>query len=86
MAAGWSPDEVEAALAPYRDDAIDAAVAWIESVATARALVGEVTMAATRIGEIVRATKGYAYLDQAPIQRVDVCEGLKDTLIILAIA
>ena len=83
VAAGWSPDEVDAALAPYRDDEIDAAVAWIESVATARALVGEVTMAATRIGEIVRATKGYAYLDQAPIQRVDVCEGLKDTLIIL---
>ncbi len=83
VAAGWTPDEVERALTPYRDDAIDAAIAWMESVATARALVGEVTMAATRISEIVRATKGYAYLDQAPVQRVDVCEGIADTLVIL---
>ena len=83
VAAGWTPDEVERALSPYRDDAIDAAIAWMESVATARALVGEVTMAATRISEIVRATKGYAYLDQAPVQRVDVCEGIADTLVIL---
>jgi signal transduction histidine kinase len=83
VAAGWTPDEVERALTPYRNDAIDAAIAWMESVATARALVGEVTMAASRISEIVRATKGYAYLDQAPVQRVDVCEGIADTLVIL---
>ncbi|HET9878162.1 MAG TPA: ATP-binding protein [Candidatus Limnocylindria bacterium] len=81
--AGWVPDEVAPILEPYRDDAIEAAIAWIESVTTARALVGEVTMAATRIGDIVRAVKGYAYLDQAPTQRIDVRDGLRDTLVIL---
>lgn len=81
--AGWSPDGVAPILEPYRDDAIEAAIDWIESVSTARALVGEVTMAATRIGDIVRAVKGYAYLDQAPTQRIDVRDGLRDTLVIL---
>ena len=33
--------------------------------------------------EIVAAVKGYAYLDQAPVQRVDVREGLEQTLVIM---
>ncbi|HET7685619.1 MAG TPA: HAMP domain-containing sensor histidine kinase, partial [Candidatus Limnocylindria bacterium] len=53
------------------------------SVATASALLGEVAMAAERMSEIVRAVKGYAYLDQAPVQRVDLRAGLEDTLVIL---
>ena len=83
VAAGWTPEEVGSVLEAYRGDAIDAAIAWIESVTTARTLVGEVTMAATRIGDIVRAVKGYAYLDQAPTQRIDIRDGLRDTLVIL---
>jgi signal transduction histidine kinase len=47
-------------------------------------LLGEVQMAAERIAGIVGAVKGYAFLDQAPIQRFDVCKGLDDTLLILA--
>ena len=41
-------------------------------------------MAGERISEIVGAVKSYAYLDQAPIQRFNVCRGLDDTLLILA--
>jgi signal transduction histidine kinase len=40
-------------------------------------------MAAGRISAIVSATKGYAYLDQAPIQRFAVTQGIDDTLVIL---
>ena len=36
-----------------------------------------------RIIEIVNALKSYSYLDQAPIQSVDVHDGLNDTLIML---
>ena len=40
-------------------------------------------MAADRIGEIVHSVKGSAYLDQAPVQRIDVRTGLEQTLVIL---
>jgi hypothetical protein len=40
-------------------------------------------MAIGRISEIVAAVKGYAYLDQAPVQRVDVRTGLEQTLVIM---
>jgi signal transduction histidine kinase len=42
-----------------------------------------VKTAADRISEIVGAVKSYAYLDQAPVQRIDVRKGLDDTLVIL---
>ncbi len=43
----------------------------------------EIGAGAGRISEIVKALKGYAYLDQAPVQEVDVHEGLDSTLVIL---
>ncbi|MDE3088002.1 MAG: cyclic nucleotide-binding domain-containing protein [Chloroflexota bacterium] len=47
------------------------------------ALLDEVSQSAERISEIVKAVKSYSYLDQAPIQQVDVHEGLENTLVIL---
>ena len=36
-----------------------------------------------RISEIVKALKSYSYLDQAPVQAVDLHEGLDNTLLVL---
>jgi signal transduction histidine kinase len=46
-------------------------------------LLNEVSSSAERISIIVKAIKSYSYLDQAPIQEVDVHEGLENTLVIL---
>jgi signal transduction histidine kinase len=43
----------------------------------------EIGQAAGRISELVRALKGYSYLDQGPVQPVDLHQGLEDTLMIL---
>ncbi|MGH2463426.1 MAG: sensor histidine kinase [Candidatus Limnocylindria bacterium] len=83
-AAGWTPDDVRQALAGFDATSVEAAVRWLSSVATADELLAEVQMAAERISSIVGAVKGYAYLDQAPIQRFNVCRGIDDTLLILA--
>jgi len=83
-AAGWTPDDVRQALAGFESGSVEAAVRWLASVATADELLAEVQMAAERISAIVGAVKGYAYLDQAPIQRFNVCRGIDDTLLILA--
>jgi signal transduction histidine kinase len=51
---------------------------------TAYTLLEEIGHGARRIAEIVKALKGYSYMDQAPIQPVDVREGLSDTLVMLS--
>ncbi|MFT5143145.1 MAG: signal transduction histidine kinase [Thalassolituus oleivorans] len=46
-------------------------------------LLQEINHGAERISIIVGALKDYSYLDQAPIQEVDVNKGVRNTLIIL---
>ena len=81
--AGWTTDELRGAFAGLEPEAAQEAAAWLAATATVETLIGEVRMAGDRISEIVGAVKSYAYLDQAPIQRIDVRKGLDDTLVIL---
>ena len=46
-------------------------------------LVSEIGLGTDRIVEIVKALKNYTYMDQAPVQSVDVRKELDNTLIIL---
>jgi signal transduction histidine kinase len=46
-------------------------------------LVSEIGLGTNRIVEIVKALKTYTYMDQAPVQSVDVRKELDNTLIIL---
>jgi signal transduction histidine kinase/predicted CoA-binding protein len=59
------------------------AVRWLVSRYVVSDRLDEVSQGAGRISEIVKALKGYSYLDQAPVQEVDVHEGIDSTLIIL---
>lgn len=64
----------------------EASGAVFAAVAAARhvhALIREVEEGAVRLSAIVGALKSYSYLDQAPVQHVDVRKGLTDTLLIL---
>ena len=81
---------VEAGLAGDIDRVLDACGEPIEEVlAVLRAdveiesLLHEVEEASRRLAAIVRAFKSYSYLDQAPVQRIDLVAGLEDTLMIL---
>jgi signal transduction histidine kinase len=80
---GWTSDELRSAFDGMDETAAREAAAWLAATATVETLIGEVRMAGDRISEIVGAVKSYAYLDQAPIQRIDVRKGLDDTLVIL---
>ncbi|HKI78644.1 MAG TPA: ATP-binding protein [Ignavibacteriaceae bacterium] len=46
-------------------------------------MIEEIGQGAGRITEIVKALKSYSYLDQGPIQSVDIHEGLNNTLVML---
>jgi signal transduction histidine kinase len=49
----------------------------------ARTLLAEIAQGSREIAAIVKAMKSYVYLDQGPVQEVDLHEGLENTLIIL---
>ncbi len=46
-------------------------------------LVAEIGEGAARVSEIVKSLKDYTYMDRAPVQAVDVHEGLETTLVML---
>ncbi|HUE75267.1 MAG TPA: response regulator [Chloroflexota bacterium] len=58
-------------------------IAWLNDTYVCYSLLEEIGQGTRRITEIVTALKDYSYLDQAPIQNVNVHKGLDDTLIIL---
>jgi signal transduction histidine kinase/predicted CoA-binding protein len=56
---------------------------WIVTNYTIYSLLNEIGQGASRISEIVKALKSYVYLDQGPVQEVNVIEDLENTLVIL---
>jgi len=82
-AGGWTPAHLEPVAAAFPGPALGAVVTWIASGSEVHALVDEVGTGARRISEIVKAVKDYSYMDQAPVQQVDVTVGLDNTLVIL---
>ena len=55
----------------------------IASVLTIFRLIGEIENSTKRISDLVRAIKEYSYMDQAPLQEVDIHHGIESTLTIL---
>jgi signal transduction histidine kinase len=56
---------------------------WVTAAHGVHRLAREISQGTGRISEIVQAMKTYSYLGQAPVQAVDVHEGLDSTLVIL---
>ena len=80
---GWDVaglDELAAAFSPAD---LPAVCHWLGAGGTVYALLDEVGQSAERISEIVGAVKTYSFLDQAPVQNIDVHDGLEKTLVIL---
>jgi signal transduction histidine kinase len=56
---------------------------WISANYGLYNLMAEIYQGSSQISEIVAALKSYSYLDRAPLQDVDVHQGLDNTLLIL---
>jgi signal transduction histidine kinase len=56
-------------------------LAWVVSGYSMCNLLAEIGEGTRRISDIVTALKSYTYLDQAPVQNVNVHEGLDNTLV-----
>ena len=81
---GWGRDELEGALSIFAQEQLRVVVPWLSSGSAAYGLLEEVGGSAERISEIVKAVKTYSFLDQAPVQQVNIHEGLESTLTMLS--
>jgi signal transduction histidine kinase len=59
------------------------ALGWLEARLNLKSLVSQIEQSTGRIAELVKAVKSYSYMDQSPMQEVDIHEGLESTLTML---
>lgn len=81
--AGWTRENLDKAAIGLDSERLTHFARWIGLRATAEQLIGEISIGAGRISELVRVVKDYSYLDRGPIQEVDPTAGIRDTLILL---
>ena len=79
VAAGFTESDLALDLGPHTTGLLTAAAVQAELTT----LVHEISEGATRLSGLVGALKSYSFLDQAPVQDVDVARGIEDTLLIL---
>jgi signal transduction histidine kinase/predicted CoA-binding protein len=80
---GFDETQLTKLVEDYPADQLVEIILWMGASFSVFSLLEEVNQGARRISEIVKSLKSYVYLDQAPIQAVDVHEGLDNTLIML---
>jgi signal transduction histidine kinase len=59
------------------------ALGWLEARLKLQALIRQVDQSTARISELVKAVKSYSFMDQSPMQLVDIHEGIESTLTML---
>ncbi len=83
VALGYDVDALAGFAAQFTPEQLPGVVAWLGATHDTHNLLAEIAQGASRISDIVKALKTYSYLDQAPVQAVDIHEGLDNTLLIL---
>ncbi|UFP95508.1 ATP-binding protein [Gloeobacter morelensis] len=63
--------------------ALERVLVWLEANLSGVGLLTELGQSTERISRLVKSIKDYSYLDQAPLQEVDIHQGLESTLTML---
>ena len=79
-----SPDTLAQMLSELNTTAADAVLRRISASAEAESLLCTIESSTSRIASLVRTVKDYTYLDQAPVQNVDIVRSLETTLDLLS--
>jgi signal transduction histidine kinase len=77
------PDALESLFAILDATTARAALVRIAASVEIATLLNEIESGTSRISELVRAIKEYTYMDQTPLQNVDIIKSLETTLTIL---
>jgi len=77
------PEALESLFAILDSDTARAALVRIAASVEVATLLNEIESGTSRISDLVRAIKEYTFMDQTPIQNVDIVKSLETTLTIL---
>jgi len=80
---GFVLSALEELVQPFHAEQVPLVVEWFGLKITIYSLVEEIGLATGRIATLVKALKSYTYMDQAPVQSIDLRKELDNTLIIL---
>jgi signal transduction histidine kinase len=83
VAGGLDLDWLEHAAEEVGPEALAPALRWIVCGLTASHLLSQLQGATRRISDLVRAVKEYTYMDRAPVQEIDLHDGIESTLVML---
>jgi signal transduction histidine kinase len=79
----FKPDALEHLFETFDADTARAALCRISASVEIAGLLHEIESSTSRISDLVKAIKEYTFMDQAPVQNVDVLKTLENTLTIL---
>lgn len=65
------------------DETLEPGLTWVASTLSASSVLDEMQGAISRVSTLVAAMKSYSQLDRAPVQVIDLTEGLESTLAML---
>jgi signal transduction histidine kinase len=77
------PDRLEVLAAEFAPHQLETVLTWAVTRFTIVSVLREIGEGSGRVAEIVKALKTFTYVDQAPVQDVNVHDGLDNTLIIM---
>jgi signal transduction histidine kinase len=77
------PEALESLFSTLDADTARAALVRIAASVEVASLLNQIENSTSRISDLVRAIKEYTYMDQTPVQNVDVVKSLETTLTIL---
>jgi signal transduction histidine kinase len=83
VGAGLDAKELAALAGKLPAESLSYAFGWLEASLSLNSLLNEIDGSTSRIAELVKAVKSYSYMDQTPMQEIDVHEGIEDTLTML---
>ena len=80
---GAKPELLESLFSTLDPDTARAALCRISASVEVAALLNEIENSTSRISDLVRAIKEYTFMDQSPVQNVEIIKSLETTLTIL---
>lgn len=80
---GLAEDDLDHITASFAPEQLVLIIGWLVSAISIKELIQVIGEGTGRISNIVGALKTYSYLDQAPVQNVDIHQGLNNTLLML---
>jgi signal transduction histidine kinase len=83
VSAGVTLDDLAALAGRFTSEQVGEVIDWLHSAFQTVDLLDEIEQSTRQISDLVAAVKSYVYMDQAPLQKVDVHQGLESTLTVM---